>query len=391
MEICKKELCNGCTACANICPKSCITMVADEEGFLRPSVDESLCVNCGRCGKICSVVNFGTVENIKTTAYCAINKNDEARKNSTSGGVFTLVSQWVFNQNGVVFGARYNESFDVVHTRIESLSELSLLRGAKYSQSRLDDCFVQVKSALEEEKYVLFSGTPCQIGGLVSFLGKEYEKLILVDLICHGVPSPKVWRHYVEYRCKRDNDGELPANINLRSKESGWPSYSIRFEYGVDKIYSELNFKDPFLRGFVGNFYLRPSCYDCRFKSISRVSDFTLGDFWGVWSQMPQMNDGKGTSLVFLHSEKARSLWNQISNGLQFLEVDPDESIKENPSAIVSSSLPKRRKEFFDRYEKEDFLTLIDELRPIPNPSAFKNRVRQFLGRVKRKILSLIK
>lgn len=390
MEICRNELCNGCTACANICPKSCITMIADDEGFLRPRIDEDSCLNCGKCRNICPVSKekrAGTA----TVAYAAVNTDDSVRRNSTSGGVFTLLCQWVLERNGVVFGAAYNEDFEVVHCRVENLSDVCKLRGAKYAQSRLGDSFKQVEIALKEDKYALFSGTPCQIGGLISYLGKEYEKLILVDLICHGVPSPKVWKHYVEYRSKQDNDGVLPKSINLRSKETGWPRYSIRFEY-PDKVYSALNSQDPYLRGFVGDLYLRPSCYDCRFKGISRQSDFTLGDYWGVWNQVPELNDGKGTSLVFVHSEKAKKLLEDIDKSIKLVKVEADDSIKENPSAIASSRLSEGRESFFAEYKTEDFSSLIDELRPIPVVTEHKeNLVKRFLRRVKNKIVSILK
>lgn len=200
----------------------------------------------------------------------------------------------------------------------------------------------------------------------MSFLGNPHEKLILVDLICHGVPSPAVWQHYIGYRKKRDADGQNPVRINLRSKESGWPGYSIRFEYPDGRCYSALNSRDPYLRGFVGNLYLRPSCYHCQFKGITRQSDFTLGDYWGVWSQLPEFHDEKGTSMVLLHSDKALGIWKELSADLRLCELDPARALQENPSALRASVCSQARSEFFSRYALEDFTDLVETLYPYP-------------------------
>lgn len=388
-RLCKRELCTGCGACASICPSQCIRMEADCEGFLRPVIDIEHCVHCNRCQKCCPVLNRQECSDGNSIAYAAIHLDERVRYNSTSGGVFTALCQWVFQRNGVVFGAAYDENFAVVHCRADNYDSLQKKRGAKYSQSRLSDTFQQVKTCLQDGQYVVFSGTPCQVGGLIAFLGQYAcdDKLILVDLICHGVPSPKVWEHYIAYRRKQDADGELPTDINLRSKESGWPGYSIRFEYSGGKVYSAVNSQDPYLRGFVGDLYLRPSCYDCCFKGSSRRSDFTLGDYWGVWSQCPEFDDGKGTSLVLLHTEKAQQIWQQISSGMRYTEVNIAEALTDNPSAVVSSVMTTKRQAFFSRFENEVFDNLIEELCPkqiaSPRPSIAK-RVIHKIGRVLR-------
>lgn len=386
--LCKKELCSGCTACANVCSKGCITMVQDEEGFLRPVIDEASCVDCGLCRKVCPILQETVIAEDHTLAYAAINLDETTRQSSTSGGVFTLLSQWILEQGGVVFGAAYNENFEVVHYKAETAVEMAQFRGAKYSQSRLGDIFQQAASCLKDDRYVLFSGTPCQIGGFVSFLGKQYDKLILVDLVCHGVPSPEIWKHYIKYRGQQDAQGAKPSAINLRCKQTGWPGYSIRFDYSYYEPYSSPNSQDPYLRGFVGNLYLRPSCYDCKFKGSTRQSDFTLADYWGVWEQLPEYHDGMGTSLVLLHTHKARNLWKKISEGMRYLEVDSSLALTGNPSAIVSGSLPENRSEFFERYKNEDFQTLIDELAPKKPTATPPSFVKRLLSRVKR-ILSI--
>lgn len=391
MDLCKTELCTGCAACANACPKQCIQMIADEEGFLRPIIHAPQCVGCGACQNACPILNAEEYRT-DTIAYAAFCKDDDIRMGSTSGGVFTVLCQWVFEHDGVVFGAAYANDFSVEHRCIRSIDELSALRTAKYSQSRISDSFQQVKQLLNDGQYVLFSGTPCQIGGLRTFLGKEYDKLFLVDVICHGVPSPAVWTKYIDYRSRMDACGAAPVAINLRSKKSGWPSYSVCFQYQSGISYNAQNSIDPFLRAFVGDLCLRPSCYDCQFKGISRNSDFTLGDYWGVWSQEPDFNDNKGTSLVLIHTEKANEIWNEITEKMCCKQVNPMIALGENPSATYSPIKPENRQKFMNNYTEQDFDGLVNTLCPIQipqNPSPIwkraLNKVRRLISTGKKK------
>ena len=385
-NLCKTELCTGCGACAAACPMDCIQMVPDSEGFLQPFVDQEACIGCNRCQTVCPILNQSPRDSATTTACAAINTDAQVRLHSTSGGVFSLLCQWVLDREGIVFGAAYGKDFRVVHCQVEQHSDLHKLQGAKYAQSDLGDTFSSVKHCLAEGRYVLFSGTPCQVAGLLSFLGKPYEKLILVDLICHGVPSPKVWQHYIDYRKQLDSDGLDPVHINLRSKETGWPGYSIRFDYPNGQFYSAPSSQDPYLRGFVGNLYLRQSCYDCHFKGSTRQSDFTLGDYWGVWSQLPEYHDGKGTSLVLLHSEKAKAIWEYVLGNCKYCEVDISSALKENPSALMSPPEKEKRIHYFDRYKQDDFSALVNELYPTP-----KTQKQSFIHRVAKKICNFIK
>lgn len=364
MELCRSELCTGCAACASACPQGCIKMVPDAEGFLRPAIAEAQCVACGACRRVCPLLHPAEAGS-DPVAYAAIHKNNEVRIHSTSGGIFSALCHWVLSHGGAVFGVSYGDDFSVVHRCIRTEAELPSLRTAKYAQSAIGNSFQDARKLLKDGQYVLFSGTPCQIGGLRSFLGKEYEKLILVDVICHGVPSPKVWARYVHYRCQTDAPGSAPSAINLRSKETGWPGYSIRFDYANGRHYSAGNREDPFLRCFVGNLCLRPSCYSCQFKGISRSSDFTLGDYWGVWQQLPEFSDNKGTSLVLLHSEKARRIWKQISGEIRWKAVPLPDCLRDNPSALFSAPCPENRNPFMARYPAEDFSVLTQALLPL--------------------------
>lgn len=389
MDLCKTGLCTGCSACANACPEQCIQMAADAEGFLRPKIDSSQCVVCGTCQNVCPVLHPKAHGN-ETVAYAAVHKDDAIRLESTSGGVFSLLCQWVLDHGGIVFGAAYADDFSVAHGCVEKASDLSKLRTAKYAQSAIGDSYRRAKTFLEQGRYVLFSGTPCQIGGLRTFLGKDYGRLLTVDLICHGVPSPAVWEHYIQYRGEQDAQGERPTSINLRSKESGWAGYSIRFDYAGGQTYRMPNSQDPYLRCFVKDLCLRPSCYACSFKGIDRCSDFTLGDYWGVWSQLPELDDNQGTSIVLLHSEKAKRIWPELLSGMKAVQVDADQCFSENPSALSSATEPDDRQMFLSRYQSEDFSDLADELAPIPIPPKPQTSVTSILHRAAHKIKRML-
>lgn len=365
MKLAGVNQCTGCWACASACPKQCIHMEPDAEGFLRPIVDEDICIACGSCQRACPILSPMKVpDSIKTQAYGAYIEDLSVREQSTSGGVFTALCNWVLARGGVIFGAVYDDDFTVKHCRVDNEKELWRLRGAKYAQSNLDDIFLQVKTLLLQGREVLFSGTPCQIAGLQAYLGKTWEQLLLVDVVCHGVPSPSVWKHYVQYRSNIDANGSKPTVINLRSKETGWPGYSIQFDYENSSKYIVKNFDDPYLRAFVGDLCLRPSCYACKFKGILRASDFTLADYWGVERQIPELHDEKGTSLVLVHSNKGRRIWNELAPQIKYREVSPENAVLENPSVVKASTRPQNREVFMERYVYEDFTKLTDELLP---------------------------
>ena len=360
----------------------------NREGFFYPMVRTSMCVGCEKCKSVCPVLNISKPENIDTRAFAAYCYNEMIRYSSTSGGIFTLLCTWVIAHGGVIYGAAYDDHFKVVHVQCNSIEEVRKIQQAKYSQSDLSDCFNRIKEKINKKQYVLFSGTPCQVNALKSFLGKETPYLYLVDLICHGVPSPKVWNQYIAYRSEKDNGGEYPLTINMRSKETGWPAYSVSFEYKTGYKYLQKNNLDPYMRAFVKNLCLRKSCYECKFKGIKRVSDLTLGDYWGIWSQMPEFNDGRGASVILVHTQKGTALWNAVKDKCNYRELSPKLSMAENPSAENVAVLPKQREEFMKKYETEDFQELVDLLCPVQSQKVSK---LSWLLRVKRKVKAVLK
>lgn len=380
--------CTGCHACASSCPKKCIIMKKRETGFLLPEIDHTIsCIDCGQCEKVCPVLHTPATS-IKTTVYAIKSKNQNERSKSTSGGMFPLLAEYVLDRNGVVFGAAYDSDFSVRHIKVCDKSELSLLQGAKYVQSTIGTSFLEVKKELSSGRLVLFSGTPCQCAGLQSFLGKQqYQNLITVDLICHGVPSSKVWQAYVDYRSQKENAGTRPLRINMRSKSSGWShyGYSTEFDYGNGKISRIKNGDDLFMKAFVGNICLRSSCSDCKMKGVERCTDFTLGDYWGIWNQHPEFDDNKGTSVVFVHSQRGQEILEQLKDKMECLKVDIQDAYRENGSLINVSLAHFSREEFLAHITADNFENLVNQY--FPQAKGHKSGV---LYRIRRKIRRII-
>ncbi|MDU5920541.1 MAG: Coenzyme F420 hydrogenase/dehydrogenase, beta subunit C-terminal domain [Clostridiales bacterium] len=355
IKVTDKNKCSGCYACYSVCPKECISMKEDDEGYLYPNVNKNKCINCGICEKKCPIANNNKNNELIETYGC-YSKNNDIRKQSSSGGIFSLLAQQVLNSGGVVFGSRYDKDFNVIHDYIEDVNELYKLRGSKYLQSIIGENFKIAKEFLEQGILVLFSGTPCQIDGLIKFLGKEYKNLITVDIICHGVPSKKVWNSYREYM---NIKGDI-SSVNFRDKSIGWEEYSIKIEYKNKPTFSQLAKDNLYMIGFVNDFYLRPSCYDCKSKGINRASDITLGDFWGINNILPELNDKKGTSIVLIQSQKGENLFNQIKPNIIFKETEINDVIKYNKSIVESAVKSEKRERFFKYINNFKFNQAID-------------------------------
>lgn len=350
------DKCCGCHACFNVCPKKAIEMVNDNKGFKHPIIDQDKCIDCNLCKKICPVLK-SIEQKYNSVAYACYNKNNEERMNSSSGGIFVLIAKEIINRGGVVFGASYDSDYIVKHVEVSSIEELPKLMGSKYVQSIIGDTYKRAKELLEKDMYVLFTGMPCQIEGLKSFLIKDYPKLITQDIICHGVPSAKVWEKYKNYRREIDNN-KKPVSISFRSKEHGWTSYDIKFSY--DKNTYSVSHKDDFyMQAFLWDISLMDACFDCHFKKKNRISDITLGDYWGVENIHKDLFDDKGTSLVIIHSNKGVDLFNSIKHRAIYEKTDLDTAISYNSAMICSTKPGKNREKFFSDIENYDFDKLV--------------------------------
>ena len=384
IEIKDKKDCCGCYACYNICPKQCITMEKDDEGFWYPKINKVQCINCTLCEKVCPIIN--SIERIasKKISYAAMNRDEQIRLDSSSGGIFSILAENIIKNNGVVYGASFDKHFDVKHRRIISMADIGLLRGSKYVQSSIGDVYRQVKIDLGNNKQVLFTGTPCQVEGLKSFLKKEYDNLTTMDFICHGVPSPMIWEKYIEEKRIENGKQRQIKNIYFRNKDTGWKLFSLKIIFDKEMYINDLN-NDTFIKGFLKDLYLRPSCYQCKFKKINRVSDITVADFWGIDKVLPNIDDDKGTSLVVVHSEKGKRLFDKLSDKVILSEINLNDGIKYNPSMITSVKYNKKRNEFFTELKKTN--NLIGLIEKYTKP-CFTDFIKQ---KIKNKIKMVLK
>lgn len=349
--------CSGCNACNSICPKSAITMETNYEGFLYPVIDSKNCIKCGLCEKVCPSLDpiNKNVEN--TTAFAVINKNEIIRSDSSSGGVFTALAEEIINNKGIVFGAKFADDFSVIHSWTDNLEGLADFRGSKYLQSIIGNAYKECKNFLESGNKVLFTGTPCQIQGLLKYLNKEYDNLITVDFICHGVPSPLLWTKYIKFREKKSASRTLKTAF--RRKNDGWKLYSVLFTFANNTEYRASLKKDPYMQMFLKDIALRESCYQCSCRGIERPSDITIADFWGIQNIFPELDDDKGISLVLFHSHNGKELLNTVLKECVSKEVQMDLCIKYNPAIINSPKRPKQRDSFYLDLAKKNINKII--------------------------------
>lgn len=299
------------------------------DGFFYPEVEESLCVNCGLCEKACPIHN-STPNTDRKEAFAVKHKDEAIRLCSSSGGVFSAIASKIFADDGICFGAALDADFSVVHTECRTASELHALRGSKYSQSRVGNSLRKAKKLLDAGKTVLFSGTPCQVAGLKSYLGKDYGNLITVDFICHGVPSSVLFQKYLAFMQATANS-EICA-VSFRDKTHGWKNFSMKIGYSNQPDTISTVGNDKYLRAFLLNLFLRPSCYSCQFKDQNYQSDLTLADFWSIDKLLPQINDDKGISLVVVNTAKGQRLLDTIQQDLDMYPVPFDKAVSGNPS-----------------------------------------------------------
>lgn len=345
IDIKNKQDCCGCSACAQRCPKQCITMAENEEGFFYPQVDTSKCVDCHLCEKVCPVINQGEART-PLEVYAAKNSDDDVRFKSSSGGIFTLLAEQTIKDGGVVFGACWDKEWNVKHDCVDNISDLQIFRSSKYLQSVIGDSYLKTEQFLKTGRKVMFTGTPCQIAGLKHFLRKEYNNLLAVEMICHSVPSPGVWQQYLTTRLHtlKWEKSDI-RNISFRDKNTGWKTYSFVIVNKNGNILTELSSKNAFMRGFLADLYTRPSCHACPAKQLRSGSDITLGDFWGIESLMPEIDDDKGVSAIIVNSDKGKQVLHNID--IELYEVQYDKLTTRNPALVKSFPITPKRTEFF--------------------------------------------
>lgn len=346
----KKAECCGCRACEQSCPLGCIHMEADEEGFAYPVIDEKKCIGCGICHKICDGLGIEREEGKQQTgiqAYAVKNKDVEIRRMSSSGGVFYELAREIIDRDGKVFGAVFDAAFRVVHVGTDEQGILKCMCGSKYVQSDTKRTYTEVRNLLENGKWVLYSGTPCQIAGLKSFLKEKYERLVNVSVICHGVPSPLVWETYLEMK-EKEHRGRKIEDIEFRNKANGWRNFAFSVTFASDDV-ERTGFRDDlYMQGFLQNLYLRPSCYECRAKHTEQNADIILGDYWGVDAYHSDFSDDMGISAVIINTEAGEQVWKSVKDKFD-MEITKSGHI-ESGNRTLSKSVPAnlRRGKFFN-------------------------------------------
>ena len=383
----KKECC-GCNACVQACPLHCISMYTDEEGFWYPKADSDVCIKCGKCDMVCPVNNAEHIKNEnedkivgeQPQTYIAYAMDEQLRKQSSSGGMFGIIAHDILQDGGVVFGAAYDDTYMVHHIHIERESDISLLQGSKYVQSDIGDTYNEVAKILKHGRKVFFTGTACQIAGLKQFLGRDYDNLLTADVLCHGTPSPKLWKMYIDY-LKNVNDSDIHS-VNFRDKTIGWKKFSMRIQFDNNEL-CEPFYNNKYMNMFLGNICLRPSCHACHFKSLIRPSDITIGDCWGIENYKPELDDDMGTSVVLINSEKGLRMFEKVSDKLIYKRAETNKALPPQSDSRKSVVMHFNRKKFFNAMQQgKNVDTLVKYLEP-----SFARKAVRKVKRVIKKVL----
>lgn len=365
-EIAGKRSCTGCGACASVCPVGCIQMVENKEGFFYPVIDHTRCIGCKKCYKVCP--NEPEDDEDVVAVLAGYSHNRDIRLTSSSGGVFTHLAEEILKRNGVVFGVEMQESQAVV-CAVESMEEIQKLRGSKYVQCQVRNAYRQAEKYLKEGRWVLFSGTPCQIAGLYRVLKKEYVRLITLDFVCHGISSPRVLQKYL----KEQGNGKRTSEIVFRDKTEGWNKFSIKVKWEDDTVSRASLEKDPYLQSFLKNLNLRSSCFSCKFRKIHRKSDITLGDLWGADEVIDGWTEDLGYSLILIQSKKGKELLESIKEKIVAVPVELSQVMLYNASLTTSPWDEYSRDVFFKNLAKHDLQHCISK--------AEKNGIKKKAGR----------
>ena len=408
IQIKNKKDCCGCNACVQRCPKQCITMQADNEGFLYPIVNTASCIDCGLCEKVCPVINQAKPQQ-PLKVYAAYNKNEDIRMKSSSGGIFTLLAEETIRKGGIVFGVKFNKDWMTEFAYAETMEDIAPFRGSKYVQAIVGNAYKKTEEFLKAGKEVLFSGTPCQIAGLKRFLRKEYENLLTVDIICHGVPSPKVWNMYLQEACSKllttiptekkspcsansGTDKPYIESISFRSKITGWKKYSFLLKLNFSNldgkntdVFAETLDKNAYMRAFLNDTILRPSCYSCPAKQGKSHADITIADFWGINVVDPTFDDDKGCGLILVNNEKGKNVYQSIDTIHKKRTLN--EGIKYNSAYSQSSRPHPNRNKFFEGIDNTECITdYIYDMDKLSFKEATKKTIKKYACAILRRI-----
>lgn len=357
ITVTEKTNCCGCTACASRCPVSCITMSPDAEGFTYPVVDTAKCVNCGLCVQVCPLLHKPQPSAILAVIGCK-NTDESVRFTSSSGGFFSLAAANIIARHGTVFGAAFDERWQVRHIGVSSNEALISLRGSKYVQSDIAATYKEAETLLKAGQPVLFSGTPCQIGGLKGYLGRDYKQLYTIDVVCHGVPSPKVYQKRLDEVVALAN--EPIAKVNFRDKTTGWKRFNIIFQT-ASHTFATHKRRGPYMRLFLGNLSTRPSCADCAFNNKRSQADLTIADYWGVNKHFPLFDDDKGVTLVLINNQQGQTLFDACRSQLECQVTDFEHAAEYN-AAVAKKMIPHPgRQQFFQQLDHQSLASLANE------------------------------
>ena len=357
----KKE-CSGCTACLSACPQQCILMQADEEGFFYPVIDKAVCIECGLCEKVCPFDKPVYTGSVTPQVHATYLKDEGQRVQSTSGGVFYAVAKWVIEQGGIVYGAAFDEHFKLRHIGVDTLDGLQQLRGSKYLQSYLGTVFSDIRQYLKNGRWVYFVGVGCQVAGLKAFLRKDYETLVTSDLVCHGVPSQQMFDWHLNYLREKEH-GEI-TSYQFRDM-GGWgvcETYTyVTQTRGRGTRKQWIYCLSPYLHSFMGAYNYRYSCYNCKFARIPRQGDITLADYWGVRHYFPDLDAGKGVSLVLVNNGRGAGVWEKIKESLVCRSSCVEDAAKENANLVHTTTMPNIRKTCYGMIRERGYKSVAEK------------------------------
>jgi coenzyme F420-reducing hydrogenase beta subunit len=354
IQIKKKAKCSGCTACYNKCNYNAIEMQYDERGFAYPVINAELCVACHSCEVACPYLYLENLpkqtKKYYPPVYACYNKNESIRRLSTSGGFFSIIAEEILDEDGIVFAARFDERFHILHDKTEKSNGIEYFRGSKYAQSTIGTVYRQIKQELEKNRKVLFVGLPCQVAGLKQYLNKKNENLYTCDFICMGIASPVIWENYLlEFE-----DIARLKSIVFKDKKDGWHNWKMKLSYPGKEILIK-GVDNLFFNGYLNHLYYRPSCFECPFKGILRISDFTIGDCWGIDKIDPEFDDNRGISVVILQSSKAQLLFEKIKDKLIYRVIDPEDVMHYNKHSVQCIQLNQETEAFYLSIKKHGF------------------------------------